>query len=452
MPFKEPSVPDDGSFSVLFGGKRVILLLDDLSAFVASSTPLPRITEALERHASGWIVAATCGDGPELNVIKAEEGTGIGRFYGEHIPLKLELRRLRAEEKVHLARSVGKDLSVERSSWYPTPGSIAMEESTEAMRRRFKHALTPEQRDVLRSLKLLAYAGVQPFTHQRIRTTAEGLFSRRDLHLRNSLDVLGEQALVHRPAPKDLVRPEPAYLRDAVAYVEGKHVTEDFPELKGVLEESEDHRGLLLLGLTYGNVLQDNESALDGIERTIALSGNFPEGFYNKGVALENLGRPEDALRAYQKTVDLKDNYPDAWNNITSVRNCQSAYGDALQAARKAISLNPDLPEAHFNEGVALGGMGDEQGALSAYDKAILLRPAFAEAWVNRSAALHALKLDGPAVKAAKTAIRYDPNLAIAFFRRGVALAMWPGSDRRRAALLTFCKALELNPQYHDAK
>jgi hypothetical protein len=144
VPFKEPSVPDDGFFSVLFGGKRVILLLDDLSAFVASGTPLPRIAEALERHAIGWVVAATCGDGPELNVIKAEEGTGIGRFYGEHIPLKLELRRLQAEEKVHLARSVGKALSVEGSSWYPTPGSIAMEESTEAIRRRFENALTPE--------------------------------------------------------------------------------------------------------------------------------------------------------------------------------------------------------------------------------------------------------------------------------------------------------------------
>jgi hypothetical protein len=103
---------------------------------------------------------------------------------------------------------------------------------------------------VLRSLKLLAYAGVQPFTHQRIRATVEGLFSRRDLHLRDCMDVLGEQAFVRRPAPKDPVRPEPAYLRDAVAYVEGKHVAEDFPELNGVLEESEDHRGLLLLGLT----------------------------------------------------------------------------------------------------------------------------------------------------------------------------------------------------------
>jgi tetratricopeptide (TPR) repeat protein len=169
-------------------------------------------------------------------------------------------------------------------------------------------------------------------------------------------------------------------------------------------------------------------------------------------VALESLGCPEDALRAYQKTVDLEDNYPEAWYNIASVRNRQREYGDALQAARKAVSLNPDLPEAHFNEGVALGGRGDDQGALSAYDKAILLRPTFAEAWANRSAALHALNLDGPAVMAAKTAIRYDPNLAIAWFRRGVALALWPRSDRRRAALLAFCKALELDPQYHDAK
>jgi hypothetical protein len=252
-PTRGKDVPGDAVFSLVTRGRRVILLLEDLNDYVGLKTPLQEFASKLDRYASEWVVASACGDGPEMAVIKATEGTALGRFYRDMIPLKLKLCPLTAQQKEELARSIGVERwDPQQSEWFPTPGSITMDESMKAMRQRFEHALSPEQQDTLRALQLLAFAGVQPFDHRRLRAVLEHerLFDRRGLHLRDCLTALTQQAFILDPAFQDPVRPEPAYLRDTVTYITDRDPLQDFTELADVLVELEDHQGLFYLGIT----------------------------------------------------------------------------------------------------------------------------------------------------------------------------------------------------------
>ena len=238
-------LPDGDAFVRATKGKKVVLILEDLSDYFSSGFPLNEFVACLNRHAESWSLAATCRDGPEMAVIEAAQGTDMGRFY-EGIRLKLRLEMLTAEEKKSLAREIGKEWSSSQSDMYPTPGSIVMEDSMRAMRSRFDHALSLEQKDVLRALQLLAFANVRPFTHDRIKLVLEhpDLFARTGVYLRDCLEALAEQAFLHRPAIQDPVDLEPAYLLEAVDYTEGKIPLDDFPTLVEILDTSADADGL----------------------------------------------------------------------------------------------------------------------------------------------------------------------------------------------------------------
>lgn len=97
---------------------------------------------------------------------KKATGNGLKRFYDD-ILQKLQLLELAPEGKGQLVESIGKVWNPEYSEQYPTPGSITMEESIRYMKNRFSD-LNREQRDILRTLQLLATAGVLPFIQKHI--------------------------------------------------------------------------------------------------------------------------------------------------------------------------------------------------------------------------------------------------------------------------------------------
>ena len=80
-----------------------------------------------------------------------------------------------------------------------------------------------------------------------------------------------------------------------------------------------------------GGMWGKHDRALEGFREVVAMRPNLPEGHYNEGVALANLGR----------------------------------WSEALAAFRKATALKPGLVQAHLGAGVALARLGrtDEASA-----------------------------------------------------------------------------------------
>ena len=212
-------LPDDDALS-LVEGEDLILLLEDLHEYAGARVALPELHAALAKRASSCVVAATCRDGPELRLVEEK----LGRFY-EDVPLKLKLVAPTGEEKGELARGIGEEWDREAAEDYPNLGSIAMEGHLEAMSLRFRNLLRdrPDHADVLRAMKLLTAASVGALTHRRLEAVLKEAFGRDDVHLGDCLRDLSEQAFLKRgPSPEETAHPEPAYLRDAVSYTEGK--------------------------------------------------------------------------------------------------------------------------------------------------------------------------------------------------------------------------------------
>ena len=248
QPSLSKGMPDDEAFS-LIEDQQVILLLEDLHEYAGARIVLPELHAALAEWASSCVVAATCGDGPELKLVEEK----LGRFY-EDIPLKLKLVGPTGEEKGTLAHGIGDAWDPGAADDYPTLGSIAMEEHLEAMSLRFRNLLRdrPDHADVLRAMKLLTTASVGALTHRRLEAALKEAFGRDELHLGDCLRSLSEQAFLKRgPATDEAVHPEPAYLRDAVTYTEGKEPRDDFfPALLYAFRDLRDADALISLGVT----------------------------------------------------------------------------------------------------------------------------------------------------------------------------------------------------------
>ncbi len=267
IPKKDEKVPDETDFSLLLEDHQIVLLLDDLTQYVASYTDLQDLGKRLSNHARTWVVACTCRDGAELRAVK-DGSTSLRRFYDD-IPRKLSLYPLDPDEKEQLAKSIGREWNDWASDHYPTPGSITMEGSMRYMRERF-HDLSdkyPEQRDALRALKLLSAGGILPLSRHRLKAVLEHVFERR-LHLDDCLNTLTNQAFL-QPGGHDPVEPEPAYLEYVVTYTEGKEPQDDFVRLAIVLENLKDHEGLVRLNVTMDvEVLRELEGEDHGFSKS----------------------------------------------------------------------------------------------------------------------------------------------------------------------------------------
>lgn len=462
----DEKIPQEGDLSLLLKGKRIVLLLDDLSNPKYREPDLLELARRLRECEVPWVIASTCQDGSELMRVQTE----LGRLF-DGISLMLWLVAPTAHQKRQLAESIwDKPWDPERSDDYPTLGSIAMAEAMATMRRRFNVLLHEhrEQAHTLRALKLLVHAGVLPYTHERLRAVLkhEQLFRRRDPPLHQTLENLAGQAFL-RSGSQEPIQPESAYLRYVVTYTPGKEPEDDFPKLADVLEGMADTEGLFKLGTTYALYLDNYEEARTSFERAVRLRSGDPQTLLSKGEALLRLGKRqarsaafeeaaksfEESLNSTKEAIRLKPDYPEAWcnkaNALIEMGLRQSAFSgvsevapdpffeEALNASQEAIRLTPYYPEAWFNKGQALLFLGIWKStsaepeetedmfreALNAYDEATRLRPDYTEAWLGKSRVwLQFPGYSSEALEACEEAIRFKRDNASAWDTKSKAL------------------------------
>jgi tetratricopeptide (TPR) repeat protein len=439
--------PSDEAFAIL-KGHRVILFLEDLNSHAPGVPDLKEFSGKLSQYAETWAVAAACRDGPELGVVKEAIGTNLRRFY-EDIPFKLGFLPLTTEEKGRLAQGIGKDWNPQESEVFPTPGSITMKEPLAVIRERFQ-ALGPEQKDVLRGLKLLTAAGILPFTHRRLQAVLQHIFNRIP-HLGDSLDILAEQSLLRRPARQDPIQPEPAYLQGAVTYIEGKVPGEDFCILICMLAEISDADGLYCLANTYALILGEREKALEIDDRALQIDPENFGAWASKGATLAILKRYQEALERYDHVLEFNpENFGVLMNKSTALAGL-GRHQEALEVLDHVLELNAKNANVWVNKGVTLEELGRPQEALEVYDRALHLNANFPDAWANKGLALAVLERYQEALEAFDHALQLDPENSNVWANKGAALATL---ERHREALEALDRALELDPEnahgYHN--
>jgi tetratricopeptide (TPR) repeat protein len=437
--------PSEAAFEI-FEGRRVVFVLDDLNGYTQGIPDLKEFAARLDQRAISWAVAATCRDGSELSAVREALGTSLRRFY-EDIPLKLGLVPLTADEKGRLARGVGKTWSDIESEHFPTPGAITMEAPLVFIRERFQ-SLAPEHKDTLRSAKLLTAAGILPYTHKRLEKIIVSIF-RRDVQLGDSLDVLAAASLVRRPARQDPVQPDAAYLRDAVAYAEGRSPELDFPALAVALQEIGDWEGLFYLGNTYHVTMKNHQEAVNVYDRALQIQPAVAEISHNKGAALQALGRHTEAMSALERALELKPELPEALFGKGLELEYLGRHAEALTCFERTTQLRPDFGDAWLKKGMSLSQLNRPADAVAAYDRALELQPGLAAAWGNKAIALSALSRREEALAACERALQLQPDLAEVLSCKGALLVQ---SGRLEEALAACRRAVELKPGLTEAE
>jgi len=448
-PSLSKGLPGDDALS-LVEGKNVVLLLEDLHEYVGRQTDLSEYRRVLREHASSCVVTSTCRDGPELRLVEEK----LGRLY-EEIPLKLKLAPPTADERGHFARSIGRNWDQRGADQYPTLGSIAMERPMEAMSLRFSNLLRerPDYADALRALKLLTAASVRPLTRRRLEAVLGSVFGRTEIHLTDCIRALADQSFLREDGSADgVVLPEPAYLRDAVTYTEGKEPEDDiFPALIDTFEALGDAEALSdlgMVGLLSGK--WSTQAAWVCLDRATRVDPNYPSAWLNKTALLSAAGHHAQAVEAAERAVALKPGDYAYWQNKgTALRNAER-YEEALASYRRAAELRPDKPEVWRNLGRVYLDLDRPRAALNAFNRSIDLGAdyGYVEGWVSRARALLRLGRKREALRAYDRITNMDPDRFKPWFNKaGLLSELGYWED----ALLAAEKAESLRPDDANA-
>jgi tetratricopeptide (TPR) repeat protein len=191
-----------------------------------------------------------------------------------------------------------------------------------------------------------------------------------------------------------------------------------------------------------------HEDEIDSYDKALQLNPDKDSAWYNRGNALDKLGRHEDAIDSYDKALQLRPDNDSAWYNRGVVLDKLGRHEDAIGSYDKALQLKPDNDSAWSNRGVALGKLGRHEEAIASFDKALQLNPINDSAWYNRGVALSNLGCHEEAIASYDKALQLNPDNDSAWSNRGVAL---DNLGRHEEAIDSFDKSLQLRPDDDSA-
>jgi predicted O-linked N-acetylglucosamine transferase (SPINDLY family) len=184
------------------------------------------------------------------------------------------------------------------------------------------------------------------------------------------------------------------------------------------------------------------------IAEAVRLNPGSDVSWYNYGLNLKQLNKPQQAREAFSKALQINPNVPETWNNRGTVFCDLKDYDAAIKDLDRAIALNPNYAEAYANKGKALSQLKRNGEALVAYDKALSLRPDLAAAWIGRGNLLAELERRDDALAAYDKALSISRELTDAWVGRANVL----GHLRHyNEALAAYSKALSMNPALTEA-
>ncbi|MEH2204681.1 MAG: tetratricopeptide repeat protein [Nostoc sp.] len=259
------------------------------------------------------------------------------------------------------------------------------------------------------------------------------------------------------PTTPEVVDEESSRLLDEAdyeAYLKLSHEKkiEKLLEIKDVLAEkfqTESRKPSLLCEL--GKLLvtaNENELAIASYDEALEIQPDDREAWYNRGIALGNLGCYEPAISSYDEAVKIKPNYDYAWYNRGIMLVNLGRYEEAIASYEEALKFKHDYHEAWNNKGNLLLNLGHYQAAIASYDEALKFKPDYYLIWNNRGIALVKLGRYKAAIASYEEALKLKSDYHLAWYGKGNALA---NSGDSEAAIAFYQEAVKIQPDYHLA-
>ena len=102
-----------------------------------------------------------------------------------------------------------------------------------------------------------------------------------------------------------------------------------------------------------GKFVNKPKNKLSYFDNAIKLDPFYYQAWWNRGIALRQLGRLEEAITAFDNALKIKPDYPDAWDNRGYALFNLGRYEETIASYDNALRFKRDDASAYFNKACA---------------------------------------------------------------------------------------------------
>jgi tetratricopeptide (TPR) repeat protein len=223
-------------------------------------------------------------------------------------------------------------------------------------------------------------------------------------------------------------------------------------EIETLIKEDMPPEERASLFFKRGNIWLANpsyEEAISDYNKVIFL---YPENYlawYNRGVALLNLGRYEESIVNHQESLRIKHDFCEAHYNIGVSLGMLGKEKEAIYEFDMALKIDPNYYLAWFGKGISLRILGRYEEAIQSYDQALKINPSDYLSWNNKGTILcDKLGKFQDSIAAFDRSLQINPNYFLAWHNKGFVLRKM---GRLEESITFFDKALEIEPNYENS-
>jgi len=253
-----------------------------------------------------------------------------------------------------------------------------------------------------------------------------------------------------------------------------KELQEKLAELKAYLSDSpnlEKYKASELwfeMGLVFA-VGGEQVKAISAFDRVLQFYPDKYDALYNKGVALEDLGRYEEAITAYDNVLKIRPSDYEAWNSRGLALFNLDRYEEAIFSFRQGLKFKEDDYQSLHNLAIILFYLGRYEEAILAFEKILEIKPddyqslykygsllknlgKLEEAsltYFNTANSLFNIGKYEEAITAYDNALEFKPNSYNALYKRGNALF---NLSKYEEAILVFEEVLTIEPNDYQLR
>ena len=143
-------------------------------------------------------------------------------------------------------------------------------------------------------------------------------------------------------------------------------------------------------------------------DASIKLESHNIDSWYNKGLALSNLGNYDEAIKCYDKAIEIDPDYVPVWNSKGNALNHLGKFHESIKAYNQVLEEDPQNIIALYNKGLTLSNLGQYENAIKYYDRVVEIDPEHIDAINAKGLAFERLNRYEEAIKCYDTVLEKD--------------------------------------------
>jgi tetratricopeptide (TPR) repeat protein len=167
------------------------------------------------------------------------------------------------------------------------------------------------------------------------------------------------------------------------------------------------------------------------------------DNWFNRGVALEKMGKSDDAVECFDKAILDRPDDSWAWFNKGVSLHRMGMIGEAMKCYDRALAIEPNDPDVLSNKGIALRSIGKTEEAIECYLTALKYAPKDAGIWSNLGVTYRVLGRTKDALDCYGRALAISPNDVSVHLNKAAALQ---SEGHNAEALESYKTVLAIDP------